>query len=473
MRSANRGLTWDTLSNLTGQALLPHGKLLYHATGSYESDRPVQTAFHLSRDSGATWELRSEGMMITKIAARGDSLFVCVPGRGVMRSIDSGRHFEACPLPASFLPLLSASGNRILAPGDRETGNFASADGGATWTATAAPGSGSGFANMAVRGGLGFAIGNADTVFTSKDSGLTWRPASGKYPVPGGYTQAVAVHAGALFLAVRDGIYRSADTGATWTELRPKKAQSFLEGVVLYSTGPELLLWDITGMYRSSDTGSHWIAAQKSPTGIIRGISQGRDALYAVGRGGVFRSADGGETWAEMNHGDIRFHFVAALEDGLLASNDSLGMFISKDGGAEWSAFNAGLPRYCSVTSLSTTATDAYIGVGNAGIWRRPLAEMAAVTGLARPKPDREFPAAGLRLFRSGSGLSIEFGLGRPGRVRLEVFDQRGRRLAVLVDGPLEAGRQSVNWPAGNAPGGLRILRLQAEGRVLSRVAAE
>jgi hypothetical protein len=63
--------------------------------------------------------------------------------------------------------------------------------------------------------------------------------------------------------------------------------------------------------------------------------------------------------------------------------------------------------------------------------------------------------------------------LGRPGRVRLEVFDQRGRRLAVLVDGPLEAGRQSVNWPVGNAPGGLRILRLQAEGRVLSRVATE
>jgi hypothetical protein len=146
-------------------------------------------------------------------------------------------------------------------------------------------------------------------------------------------------------------------------------------------------------------------------------------------------------------------------------------MFISKDGGAEWSAFNAGLPPYCSVTSLSTTATEAYIGVGDAGLWRRPLAEMAAVTVSARTKPDREFPA-GLRLFRSGSGLSIEFGLGRPGRVRLEVFDHRGRRLAVLADGPLEAGRQSVNWPAGTAPGGLCILRLQAEGRVLSRVSA-
>jgi hypothetical protein len=301
---------------------------------------------------------------------------------------------------------------------------------------------------------------------------LTWRPATGKYPVPGagGFTQAVAVHAGALFLAVRDGTYRSADTGATWTELRPKKAQSFLEGVVLYSTGPELLLWDITGMYRSTDTGSHWIAAQKSPTGIVRGISRGREALYAVGRGGVFSSADGGDTWAEMNSGDIRFHSVAAVEDGLLASNDSLGIFISKDGGAGWSAFNAGLPEYCSVISLSTTATDAYIGVANAGIWRRPLAEMAAVTGSARPRPDRVFPAAGLRLFRSGSGLSVEFGLSRPGQVRLEVFDHRGRRLAVLADGPLEAGRQSVKWPAGTAQGGLRILRLQAEGKVLSRV---
>ena len=269
-----------------------------------------------------------------------------------------------------------------------------------------------------------------------------------------GTTQSIAIHAGAFFLSFRDGIYRSVDTGTTWTQVRPQKASTFVEGVILYSAGPEIQLWEKAGIFRSADTGTHWVAAQKSPAGTIRGISEGRDGIYAAGREGVFRSSDGGDTWMDVNGEQIRFHYLAAVEGGLLASNDTLGIFLSKDGGASWSAINAGMPDNYRLTSLAVTSAYAYIGAGNAGIWRRPLAELTNATGLARLTPDRKVPEGGLRLFRTGSGIGIEFGLSRPGWALLEAFDYRGRRLAVLADSRMRAGRQSVMLPAGIAPAG-------------------
>jgi len=475
-RSADRGRTWDTLSRVPAQGLLPQGKILYRTTWPDTSLTPgAKPAFYQSLDSGSTWIRKSEGLAILRLTARADSLFVTVQGRGVMTSIDSGRHFEPCPIPVSFIPVLSVAGNRVLALGDKDMGDFVSADGGANWTRTTEPGAGSGFVRMAVRGSLGFAVDYAYHGFVSKDSGKTWRPVPGGFPVGAGVTgltQSVAIHAGVLFVAIRDGIYRSRDTGTTWTQVRPQKAQSFQDGVILFSAGDKIQLWESAGIFRSIDTGAHWVAAQKSPAGIIRAISENRNGIYAAGERSVFHSSDGGDTWLEGKGGQLSFNYLAAVERGLLASNNTQGMFFSQDGGDNWSAVNAGLPGAFGITSLSVTATDAYIGVQNAGLWRRPLAELADVTGLSRPTPESKDPAVGLRLFRTGSGIGIEFSLSRPGWARLEAFDYRGRRLAVLADGRLGAGRHSVMLPAGIAQAGIRILRLRAEGKVLSRVAA-
>src|SRR4030095_9316052 len=41
---------------------------------------------------------------------------------------------------------------------------------------------------------------------------------------------------------------------------------------------------------------------------------------------------------------------------------------------------------------------------------------------------------------------TLPFVLARAGRVRLEVFDLRGRKVATLLDGVREAGPQSARW---------------------------
>ncbi len=56
------------------------------------------------------------------------------------------------------------------------------------------------------------------------------------------------------------------------------------------------------------------------------------------------------------------------------------------------------------------------------------------------------------------------------GRVRLEVFDLTGRRVAVPLDAPLAAGTHTVAWNGADAGGrrlanGVYLVRLDAGGR--------
>jgi hypothetical protein len=52
-----------------------------------------------------------------------------------------------------------------------------------------------------------------------------------------------------------------------------------------------------------------------------------------------------------------------------------------------------------------------------------------------------------------GPGMTISFDLARPERVRLSVFDLRGRQVAILTEGARPAGRHIVTWDATNQEG--------------------
>jgi hypothetical protein len=64
---------------------------------------------------------------------------------------------------------------------------------------------------------------------------------------------------------------------------------------------------------------------------------------------------------------------------------------------------------------------------------------------------------------------TIGFTLPRAGYTRLEVFSILGTRVAMLMEGELEAGFHAVEWtPAGEATG-VYLLRLQAGAQTLTR----
>ena len=68
----------------------------------------------------------------------------------------------------------------------------------------------------------------------------------------------------------------------------------------------------------------------------------------------------------------------------------------------------------------------------------------------------------------SSDQAQVSYAVPRAGRVRLELFNARGARVATLLDGASDAGTQVLDWSAGSpAPfpqNGVYFLRLTAEG---------
>ncbi|MBW6513207.1 MAG: T9SS type A sorting domain-containing protein [Candidatus Syntrophosphaera sp.] len=64
---------------------------------------------------------------------------------------------------------------------------------------------------------------------------------------------------------------------------------------------------------------------------------------------------------------------------------------------------------------------------------------------------------------------SISFDLSRPGRVRLEIFDLRGRKVATLADEFKQAGHHALEWDARNQASGIYFCRLSSGSESISR----
>jgi hypothetical protein len=56
----------------------------------------------------------------------------------------------------------------------------------------------------------------------------------------------------------------------------------------------------------------------------------------------------------------------------------------------------------------------------------------------------------------------VAFETPSPGPVHLAVFDALGRRVAVLLDATLPAGRHTAEWDANGLASGVYLIRLQA-----------
>ncbi|HEY0449158.1 hypothetical protein [Actinophytocola sp.] len=177
-----------------------------------------------------------------------------------------------------------------------------------------------------------------------------------------------------------DGLYRSADGGATWASaLGDLPKGNYLEGGTRFSLGlshpagdahPTLYTgfdyFDLSDeyhrarLYKSTDDGAHWTATQTG-TGtdsildycgtqcfydnVVKPDPTNPDVIYLAGSygynnspqsGGVYRSTDGGATWKNLGY-DLHpdFHAIA------LQANDTKHIAIGNDGGV-WQSPDGG-----------------------------------------------------------------------------------------------------------------------------------
>jgi hypothetical protein len=239
---------------------------------------------------------------------------------------------------------------------------FGSEDGARSWQPLQQAPSGEFFAEVYAdpRGGgrvfAGSQATGAGTRFSrSTDSGLTW---SALMTIPEICVPSFAPGPGADAIVVACGTraFASPDAGATWSE----PANPFTEPTkVTAAPGGVVLAYGTTAFFRSADGGATWTPAGSAPSACpgflaLRADPSNASVLLAgtgvIGGGfqcgGVFRSADGGATWAATGLSgvyvtDVRFgaagsgaaYACASYIAGVLPRG---GAWSSADGGATW-----------------------------------------------------------------------------------------------------------------------------------------
>ena len=301
------------------------------------------------------------------------------------------------------------------------TGVLKSGDGGGHW-AVVLPGSFEDIAVAAARPATVYTVGGDGVVLRSDDGGETWSNPSGTVlddfrPV------AVAsdpVSERTVFLGTRAGVFKTTDGGETWSSASKGLPNGGAANVTSLTTDPRhpgRLFAGIYptggtpgGLYRSTDGGSTW--ALLITSGTEQGVSrpalgpEGSATIYVAAAGALLRSDDAGGSWEQVGPGlalGSSVHLVAAdprAEDvvyaGIIDGSRACGSNLVKstDGGATWAPAVHGLSN-TTVKALAVDPTDSdvvYAAVGRVGLFRS--ADGGETWTRLEGSPDCAFPTA-------------------------------------------------------------------------------
>ena len=199
------------------------------------------------------------------------------------------------------------------------------------------------------------------------------------------------------------GVYRSGDGGATWQRVAPENFLSSPTSFIRFDPRNQgtLFIGRSTALWKSSDDGATWrVVLQGAITDFAFNSADSSVAYAAVGNfsgspeNGVYRSADGGETWERVSEGLPEQESMGRIALGTAPTDASIlyalivrstdfelnGLYRSVDGGATWSQLPNLPPDIFSEDGQGQGAFNLFVRVtpedaaivyvGAIGLWR-------------------------------------------------------------------------------------------------------
>ena len=323
------------------------------------------------------------------------TMYAGTQGSGVFVTTDAGATWKlvgGSPSTANAV-LVDPSGPSLFA--GTPSGFFRSADGGATWreeivafsTFTVNSIVFDPFSSTTLYAGVGRPGSSGGGVFKTTNAGASWTFAS--TGLPDATVQVLAIDPNGKLYAgtASNGVYRSGDGGASWIA-----ANGGLSSPTVFAlaAGPNGVVFAGTasGVFRSTDGAATWTDVSNGLTDRnVQALAldpTSADVLYAGTTSGVFKTSSGGQSWAESNagltnlavpslvidpsnHSVIYAGTVSALGGGAPTGS---GVYKSTNGGTTWAPANTGI-QGAGVTALATTSSGGtvYAGTG-AGVYR-------------------------------------------------------------------------------------------------------
>jgi photosystem II stability/assembly factor-like uncharacterized protein len=284
-----------------------------------------------------------------------------IPGlvyTGAFRSLDGGMTWQSYGLNPSYElgPVTSGTTSTVyVGGGSGDSGVvLSSVDAGANWT-------------------LAATIPNPNAPF----SGLSYVTVESLYgdPVNSAVVYAVFRYVLGPGLFNEDPHFeRSSDGGQTWNATTlPVRVYQGVD-LAISRANPSLLLAAVAGaggvpepqaVYRSLDSGATWTTVNSlpSPTYSVRFDPRASNVAYALGAGGFSKSTDGGATFAVVSSGltDGAALVVSPTQPGRFFAVSGYSVVVaSSDGGVTWSPLGEGLPPQ-TVYGLTIDATGRHL----------------------------------------------------------------------------------------------------------------
>jgi photosystem II stability/assembly factor-like uncharacterized protein len=163
----------------------------------------------------------------------------------------------------------------------------------------------------------------------------------------------------------RGGIFRSSDTGASWSQINSRLLDTNVQ--LLVGIGSTLFAsTDSIGVLRSTNNGATWTTLtglpRKYPATVF--LAVGSNLYAGTSGGGLFRSSNNGDTWTAVNASLTDTNITCLLVNGsyLFAGTASHGVSRSSDGGDSWIDVSQGLNK--SVSNLAARGSDLFALAG-------------------------------------------------------------------------------------------------------------
>ena len=289
-------------------------------------------------------------------------------------------------------------------------------------------------------------------VYMSTDSGATWTEK--KNGLSNAVVWSVSCRDSTVFAGTYKGLCRSTTHSSAWTELGSGLNLVSCDG--LLATDTRVFVGEGQRTFVSSDNGETWGILLAQSTRAFVEI----DGTVFGGCSGLFRLGPGDTAWTPQ--GNLPDSVDARATDGrYLFAGTISGVSVSTDRGLTWTNVSANLAQ--AVKSLAVWGSYLYAGTYTAGVWRRPLVELATdvgeVNGAARP--------TGLEISQNypnpfNPSTTIRYGLPNRSHVTLTVFNTLGQQVALLQNGEQEAGYHEVKFDGSGLSSGVYYYRLTA-----------
>lgn len=335
-RSRDEGVTWEAYFTAGSAKVLAfdprHPWIAYAGTYGRLASGEQEAALFKTTDDGGHWQPLTNGLpssLLGAVAVSAAGVLLAADGFDVVlyRSADAGASWSVAGtgLVNAHVLALAFGDPGMLFAADRATVSR-TRDGGATWSAvlTAKAGLTALAAGPSQPGTVYAGTFNPPGVdptilWKTTDGGDTWTPLS--YPQPaadpysGIHVSDLAVDAAdsqLVYLAAQtalvgapggQGVYRSADGGATWSKTTLPAYDFRGLAVAAGRPGTVWAVWQ-GAAYKSTDGGQTWSSMLTAPQGIylhaVAMAPSDPDVVWVVAATVLYRSADGGATWRQL-----------------------------------------------------------------------------------------------------------------------------------------------------------------------------